>query len=59
MIIFCKNHQKNKLEKLDKDILNILRIALYELKFLSTKKYAVINEAVNNAKRLSFRQKDL
>ncbi|EHR33912.1 16S rRNA (cytosine(967)-C(5))-methyltransferase RsmB [Helcococcus kunzii] len=48
---------KNKLEKLDKDILNIVRIALYELKFLSTKKYAVINEAVNNAKKIKFSAK--
>ena len=48
---------KNKLNKLDKDILNILRIALYELKYLSSKKYAVINEAVNNAKKIKFSAK--
>lgn len=45
------------INKLDKDIFNILRIAIYELTFLNTKEYAVINEAVNNSKKINYRLK--
>ncbi len=49
-----KKYTKNKI---DKNIINILRIAVYELVFLNTKNYAVINEAVNNTKKINFRAK--
>lgn len=49
-----KKYTKNKI---DKNIINILRIAIYELVFLNTKNYAVINEAVNNTKKINFRAK--
>lgn len=45
---------KIKLDKLDKNVLNILRIGIYELKYLNSKKYAVINEAVDNTKKFNF-----
>lgn len=48
---------KIKLNKLDKNVLNILRIAVYELTFLESKSYAVINEAVNLCKKFSFKSK--
>lgn len=48
---------KIKLNKLDKNVLNILRIAVYELAFLESKPYAVINEAVNICKKFSFKSK--
>ena len=48
---------KIKLNKLDKNVLNILRIAVYELAFLESKPYAVINEAVNLCKKFSFKSK--
>lgn len=48
---------KIKLNKLDKNVLNILRIAIYELAFLESKAYAVINEAVNSCKKFSFKSK--
>lgn len=49
-----KKYTKNKI---DKNIINILRMAIYELVFLNTKNYAVINEAVNNTKKINFRAK--
>ncbi|WP_311487791.1 16S rRNA (cytosine(967)-C(5))-methyltransferase RsmB [uncultured Helcococcus sp.] len=48
---------KIKINKLDKNVLNILRIAVYELTFLESKPYAVINEAVNLCKKFSFKSK--
>lgn len=43
---------KNGLEKLDIDILNILRISIYQIKYLDKiPEFAVVNEAVELAKR--------
>lgn len=44
-----------KLRKLDYNVLNILRIAIYEIRFLETKRYAAINEAVKNTKKVNFK----
>lgn len=54
-----QKYSKMKLRKLDEKVLNILRIAVYELKFLKSKKYAVINEAVNNTKKVNFKAKNM
>lgn len=43
--------------KLDRNVVNILRIAIYELVFLNSKEYAVINEAVKNTQKISFKSK--
>lgn len=48
---------KTPFKKLDKDVVNILRIAIYELIFLNSKEYAVINEAVKNTQKINFRLK--
>lgn len=48
---------KPRLSKLDKNVLNILRIAIYEMVFLDTQVYASINEAVNSAKKFNFKSK--
>lgn len=44
-------------KKLDRNVVNILRIAIYELAFLNSKEYAVINEAVKNTQKISFKSK--
>lgn len=44
-------------KKLDRNIVNILRIAIYELIFLNSKEYAVINEAVKNTQKTAFKFK--
>lgn len=50
---------KMKLNKMDRKVLIILRIAVYEMRFLESKKYAVINEAVKNTKKVNFRAKNM
>ncbi|MFM1538890.1 16S rRNA (cytosine(967)-C(5))-methyltransferase RsmB [Helcococcus bovis] len=47
-----------KLKKIDKNIINILRIGIYELKFLNNENYASINEAVKLAKKFNFKSKN-
>lgn len=54
-----QKYSKMKLRKLDDKILNILRIAVYELRFLESKKYAIINEAVKNTKKINFKAKNM
>lgn len=53
-----KKFIKLKINKIDKKIINIIRIAIYELVFLDIKSYAIINEAVNNTKKINFKLKN-
>ncbi|MFA6939354.1 MAG: transcription antitermination factor NusB, partial [Clostridiaceae bacterium] len=51
--IILKEYLKD-MEKTNKDILNILRISIYQLKYLDKiPDFAVLNEAVNLAKKVS------
>lgn len=45
------------LKKINKKVINILRIAIYEIIFLNSKIYAVVNEAVNNTKKYNYKSK--
>ncbi|MDP4088491.1 MAG: 16S rRNA (cytosine(967)-C(5))-methyltransferase RsmB, partial [Bacillota bacterium] len=45
---------RDPLDKVDKDILNILRISIYQFRYLDkVPEYAVVNEGVNLAKKVS------
>lgn len=47
-----------KLKKIDKNILNILRLGIYELRFLNNENYASINEAVKLSKKFNYKSKN-
>lgn len=46
-----------KIRKIDRYIMNILRISIYEMNFLDTEAYASINEAVKNTKKFNYKSK--
>ena len=49
-----KHYVNRDIKKIDKSILNILRITIYQIKYLNKiPSYAAVNEAVNIAKKLS------
>ncbi|MDU1315776.1 16S rRNA (cytosine(967)-C(5))-methyltransferase RsmB [Anaerococcus hydrogenalis] len=48
---------KIKLKKLDKKVLLILEIGIYNIHFLDKKNYAIVNELVNLTKKVSFKSK--
>lgn len=48
---------KIKLKKLDKKVLLILEIGIYNIHFLDRKNYAIVNELVNLTKKISFKSK--
>ncbi|WP_040397536.1 16S rRNA (cytosine(967)-C(5))-methyltransferase RsmB [Anaerococcus senegalensis] len=48
---------KIKLKKLDKKVLLILEIGIYNIHFLDRKNYAIVNELVNLTKKVSFKSK--
>ena len=51
-----KNFIKSNLEKMNKDILNMLRISIYQLKYLDKiPEFAVVNEAVEFSKNISMK----
>lgn len=52
------NASSIKLNKLNNEVLNSLRLGVYELYFLSSKNYAVINEIVNYVKKINFKSKN-
>lgn len=49
-----KNASDIALKKIDRFALSMLRVAVYEIYFLASKEYAVINEAVNLVKEENF-----
>lgn len=53
-----KNVSDIKINKIDKFVLNALRVGVYELYFLRSKSYAVINEIVNIVKKRQFKSKN-
>ncbi|MGF0039239.1 16S rRNA (cytosine(967)-C(5))-methyltransferase RsmB [Peptoniphilaceae bacterium SGI.131] len=53
-----KNSSDIALKKIDKFALSMLRVAIYEMYFLTSKEYAVINEAVNLVKEENFHAKN-
>ena len=48
---------KIKLKKLDKKVLLILEIGIYNIHFLDRKNYAIVNELVNLTNKVSFKSK--
>ncbi|EGC83425.1 16S rRNA (cytosine(967)-C(5))-methyltransferase RsmB [Anaerococcus hydrogenalis] len=48
---------KIKIKKLDKKVLLILEIGIYNIHFLDRKNYAIVNELVNLTKKVSYKSK--
>lgn len=54
--IILKRFIKSNLEKMNMDILNILRISIYQLRYLDKiPEFAVVNEAVESSKKVSLK----
>lgn len=53
-----RSYSKLRLKKIDKSILNVLRISFYQLLYLDkVPNFAVVDEAVNLSKKINFRTK--